>query len=129
MIRTYLYSYLELLTMDLTLRSILLDSLTNRTSQVFLSFPTRLGSCLCTDYTLQNLCTELKLVFPQCHVSLDYDPVNPSEAEIERFGRYDVAKRVKEIDFFSRAEAMKGRLVIAAQYHKLWEKRILRRRI
>jgi hypothetical protein len=48
-----------------------------------------------------ELCSNLGALFPLCHVHLDYDPTEPTSADIQRFRSYDVAKWEKKSTFFN----------------------------
>jgi hypothetical protein len=66
-----------------------------------------------------ELIRELTSKFPDC-VCLEYDPTKPSAAEIEQFGRYDIAKKWKEFTFLDRAQYMKeDAWDTAAKYYSL----------
>ncbi|KIM93097.1 hypothetical protein OIDMADRAFT_149816 [Oidiodendron maius Zn] len=62
---------------------------------------------------------KLSKLFPLCCVNLDYDPMEPSKAEIERFGNYEVAKWQKEAAFIDRAQLMMDAWPKAARYYNI----------
>ena len=71
-----------------------------------------------------ELCRKLKTLFPACHVHPDYDPIEPTSADIQRFHSYDVAKWQKESAFFDREQSMRDAWPTAAKYYNLRAKDI-----
>jgi hypothetical protein len=65
-----------------------------------------------------KLCSKLRALFPLCQVNPDYDPTEPTAADIQRF-RYDVAKWQKESAFFAREQSMRDAWPTAAKYYNL----------
>jgi hypothetical protein len=67
-----------------------------------------------------DLYVELTRQFADCCVNAEYDPTEPSPAELEHYsGKHSLAKQAKRYQFLCRAASMAGSWPIAATYYNL----------
>jgi hypothetical protein len=66
-----------------------------------------------------ELCAKLDHHFPGCRLSTEYNPTEPSAAEVKRYGSRYMAQRCAHHEFMSRVELMHSAWPTAAIYYRL----------
>jgi hypothetical protein len=73
---------------------------------------------------ITELRKKLISLFPLCEVNPDYDPTEPSAAEVVHCGSYHLARWKKEEEFLSQADLMAHAWPIASTYYSIWAEEI-----